>query len=53
MYTENEILKLMQLREKRWELLRKNDDLSESQVRTKLNKVNTSLYKLTGKRQYL
>lgn len=53
MYTENEIIKLMQLREKRWHLLSSENEYSESQVRTKLNRVNKSLYKLTGKRQYL
>jgi hypothetical protein len=53
MYNETQIIQLMTLRQRRWTLLSDSNDLSESQIRTQLNKVNKSLYKLTGKRQYL
>lgn len=53
MYTENQIIEIMQLRTKRWSLLSNDDNRSQSDTRSLLNTVNRRLYKITGKRQYL
>jgi hypothetical protein len=53
MYTEKQILRITELRHKRWSLLGDGNSISESQLRTQLNNVNNELYLLTGKRQYL
>lgn len=53
MYTENQIIEIMELRAKRWSLLTNEDDRPQSDTRSLLNTVNRRLYKITGKRQYL
>lgn len=53
MYNEEQIIELMTLRKRRWELLRSNNNKSMSDIRSALNTVNRQLYKLTGQHQYL
>jgi hypothetical protein len=53
MYTENQIIEIMNLRSRRWALLtnEEKDPLPES--RRSLDTINKKLYNLTGRHQYL
>jgi hypothetical protein len=53
MYNEAQIIEIMALRHRRWELLESNEGKSMSDNRSALNTVNRKLYRITGKHQYL
>jgi hypothetical protein len=53
MYNETQICRIMELRERRWSLLRGNEKKSLSDNRSAINTVNRQLYQLTGRQQYL
>jgi hypothetical protein len=53
MYNEQQIIELMALRQRRWQLLTSNEGKSMSDNRSALNTINRKLYRITGKHQYL